>query len=398
MKGSVTKYIVKGSSRPKWRYRLRVGKDEGGNQAREGRGGFAKEGEARDAMDGRIKEIKEQRSAAPKQPPKPPEVTLGAWLRAWIETYATQRCQRKTIERYRQLAAYITTAPDGEIAELAQTPLSDIRRSQIKLALFALLRAKGKRREHLSAHTVRHVAGLLSVALSEATELELLTANPMLRMKGLPTIEHGDARSLTPDEIRALRAACQGDWTFALVEVSLASGARRGELLALTWADIDWVSRALTVNKSLEQTADGLRIKSTKSKKPRHFRLSQGAIVALQFQREQQQEHRRMFAADYQERGLIFAAPNGDFLKPDLVSQVIVRRLKKAGITDASMHSLRHSHASNLISRGVPVPAVSARLGHADVSITNRIYAHAIPDDDLRAADEWDGLIDGPVQ
>jgi integrase len=114
--------------------------------------------------------------------------------------------------------------------------------------------------------------------------------------------------------------------------------------------------------------------------------------------RDQQEEHRRLFGAAYKDLGVIFAAPPGNYLKPDLVSQVIVRRLRKAAIKDASLHSLRHSHASNLISRGVPVPAVSARLGHADPSITNRIYAHALPDDDTRAANEWDGLIDGPVQ
>ena len=108
-------------------------------------------------------------------------------------------------------------------------------------------------------------------------------------------------------------------------------------------------------------------------------------------------EHKRQFGADYSNDEIVFAQPNGDYLLPDLVSQVIVRRLRKAGIANASFHTLRHSHASNLISRGVPVPAVSARLGHADPSITSRIYAHAIPADDLRAADEWDGLI-GPVQ
>jgi integrase len=77
---------------------------------------------------------------------------------------------------------------------------------------------------------------------------------------------------------------------------------------------------------------------------------------------------------------------------PDLVSQVMVRRMKKAGI-GASIHSLRHSHSAILLSHGVPLPAVSARLGHADVNITAKIYAHALPDDDRRAADTWDSLI-----
>jgi integrase len=61
-----------------------------------------------------------------------------------------------------------------------------------------------------------------------------------MRLKGLPCSEQTDARSLTPDDIRAIRNVCRGDWTFALVEVALTSGARRGELLALQWADIDW--------------------------------------------------------------------------------------------------------------------------------------------------------------
>jgi integrase len=81
----------------------------------------------------------------------------------------------------------------------------------------------------------------------------------------LPAFEKKDARSLTPEEIRNLREACRGDWTFALVELALASGARRGELLALQWTDIDWISKALSITKSLEQAAAGLRVKRTKS-------------------------------------------------------------------------------------------------------------------------------------
>jgi integrase len=72
--------------------------------------------------------------------------------------------------------------------------------------------------------------------------------------------------------------------------------------------------------------------------------------------------------------------------------------MHKAGISDGSMHTLRHTHASNLLSNGVPLPAVSARIGHADVNVTARIYSHALPGDDQRAADTWDAIIEGPVQ
>jgi integrase len=391
MKGSVTKYTVKGSSRPRWRYRIDAGRDSSGRRLYDGAGGFAKEGEARQAMKAYMERLAAAAASAEVPPPAPAEKTVAQWLRAWLDSYAEHTCTPKTLERYRQRAAYVTDSADPEIGALANAPILRMRRKEIKLAMFALLRAKGKRREHISPRTVRHVAALLSSAFSEAVELEVLPANPMLRLRGLPAAEKPELRALTPDKLHALRE------TFPLVEVGMAAGCRRGELLALRWTDIDWDSRVLNINLSLEQTEAGVRIKPTKPKKPRHFGLSKSAIAALRFLHEQQTEHRRLFAGDYKDLELIFCQPNGDYLRPDLVSQVIIRRLKKAGIKDASLHSLRHANASNLLSRGIPLPAVSARLGHADPNVTARIYSHALPADDRRAADEWDEIV-GPVQ
>lgn len=388
MKGSVTKYTVKGTTRPRWRYRIDAGKDDQGNRIQEGRGGFAKEGEASDEMRRHMDEIQARGAEAPVVPAR--EKTLADWLQTWLDTYAVDRCQPKTLERYRQLANYVTPA-ESPIAA-STTPLSQLTHTQLESGLYALLKAKGKRREHISARTVRHVAGLLNVALNKAFRLELIAVNPMLRVE-LPSFERQDACSLTPEEIRKLRDACRSDWTFMLVEVALASGARRGEMLALQWSDLNWATRELTISKSLEQTRAGLRVKKPKNGKPRPCCLPPSAIVALQFQRDQQAEHRRLFAADYKDNGLIFCQPDGKFYEPDLVSQVVIRRMRKAGISGTSFHTLRHTHASILLSRGVPLPAVSARLGHADPNVTARIYSHALPADDQRAADVWESVI-----
>ena len=95
-----------------------------------------------------------------------------------------------------------------------------------------------------------------------------------------------------------------------------------------------------------------------------------------------------MLGSTYQGE-LMFCRPDGACLKPDLVSQTIVRRLQKAGIKGASLHTSRHTLASHLLSNGVPLPVVSARLGHSDLNVTARIYSHMLPDDDARAADAW---------
>ena len=144
------------------------------------------------------------------------------------------------------------------------------------------------------------------------------------------------------------------------MELALAIGARRGELLAL------------------EMDRLGLGIGNFND-------IPKSAIAALQFLRDQQQEHQRLFAGDYRDLGLIFCKPDGRYHDPDLVSQVIIRRMRKAGVKEGSIHTLRHTHASSLLSRG-------------DTNITARVYSHALPADDQRAADAWDNIIEAPVQ
>lgn len=383
MKGSVSKYSVKGSSRARWRYRVEAGK--GKERVREGKGGFLKESEARDAMSDHIKALQTRDNAAPSPGPV---WTLSTWVNHWLEHYGPTRCAPKTAERYCELAEYIS-------AELGNVPLARLSHTDLETALITLLKAPAKRRAHLSPRTIHGIAGLLSVTLNKAFRLDLIPVNPMLRVE-LPPFQKKDARALTPQEIQQLREACRGDWTFALIELALACGARRGELLALVWPDLDWLTRTLTISKSLEETKAGLRIKTTKGNKTRVCRIPQSAIAALEFHRDQQNEHKRLFGSDYRDNGLIFCQPAGDLLIPHLVSQTIIRRLAKAGIKDASFHSLRHAHASNLLSQGMSLPAVSARLGHADTHVTARVYSHALPADDDRLADAWDALLDGP--
>jgi integrase len=389
--GSVSKYITRSGDRL-WRYRFDGDPVDGKRQVISKRG-FATRGAATTAMHAAMDEYRGGKTVpAPPAPAPPPKETLTDWLRVWLRDYAPQRCTPKTLERYHQLAGYILDATQGECGRLAAAPLAETDHVIIEAAMYELLRIPSKRRNHLSAKSVREVAAVLSVALNKAFKIGKIMINPMLRVE-LPKAERPETRSLDPDEVRRLRDACRGDWTFPFVEVALATACRRGELLALTWSDIDWMSNTISVSKSLEETKAGLRVKRTKSEKPRKFRIGQTAVAALRFQQEQQEVRRQQFCADYKEGNLVFCEPDGGFLWPSLVSQTIVRRIRKAGIQAASLHTLRHTHASTLLSKGVPLPVVSMRLGHADVNITARIYSHALPEDDVRAADTWDSAV-----
>jgi integrase len=155
----------------------------------------------------------------------------------------------------------------------------------------------------------------------------------------------------------------------------------------------------LSVNKSLEQTPEGLRIKSTKSEKPRMVKLPQLAVETLEQHRRHLAKLSQQFGPGYRyDLNLIFANFAGEYRRPDTVTSEACRLAQKAGLPGIGLHSLRHSHGSQLISSGVPLPAVSKRLGHSSPRITAEVYAHAMPKDEEAAAEIWEKAMRSTLQ
>jgi integrase len=120
--------------------------------------------------------------------------------------------------------------------------------------------------------------------------------------------------------------------------------------------------------------------------------LPDSVLLALTEHRKRQDEYRRQFGPDYRaDLDLVFANPDGAPLKPDSVSSTVSLLFRKLRLPKGtSLHSLRHTHASELLDDGVPLPVVSARLGHSSVRVTADIYSHAIHGQDDEAARRWD--------
>ena len=132
---------------------------------------------------------------------------------------------------------------------------------------------------------------------------------------------------------------------------------------------------------------------SAKSERPRVVKLPKSALTVLETHRNRQNEFRRQFGPDYQGGDLIFSNPDGSPLMPDSVSATISLLFRKLKLPKgASLHSLRHTHTSHLLADGVPLPVVSARLGHSSVRVTAEIYSHMIHGQDDEAALRWDNF------
>ena len=202
---------------------------------------------------------------------------------------------------------------------------------------------------------------------------------------------------LDKEKLKALFERARDTRLYQLVVLASATGCRRGELLALEWSDLDESTSEITISKSLEQTKAGLRVKSTKSEEPRHFSVPEWALEVLRAHREEQDTDRQLFGPDYEDHHLVFCQPNGAFYSPDRLGARVSELMRKVGLQGVSLHSLRHSHATSLLSKGVPIAVVSERLGHADQNITLSIYSHALPADTKAAAKIWNDAMAGVI-
>jgi integrase len=308
----------------------------------------------------------------------------------WLKEHASRRCAPKTLERYGEIGAYL-------IRELGEVRLNEMTTAEIQEAIHRLQDHGGRRTEtepygrHLAPKTVRHMGTLLFTVLSDAERLGVLRIpHPMANRRVLlPKLTKREPAVLDVNKLQALFDRALDTRLHPLVVLAAATGCRRGELLALEWSDLDEATSEISVSKSLEQTKAGLRIKSTKSEKPRRFSVPEWALEVLREHRQEQQYDRQMFGTKYDDHNLIFCQPGGAYYSPDRLGARVVELMRKVGLEGVSLHSLRHSHASILLSKGVPVAVVSQRLGHADQNITLSIYSHALPADSCAAAKIW---------
>lgn len=304
--------------------------------------------------------------------------------------YAEKKLQSKTVEGYREQAAYL--AP-----ELLAMPIADITPFRLRREWNRLLDSGGHTRKTkvprpLSEKMVRNIAGVVSSAFGRAVKWGLAATNPVPDSEP-PVPKKRKGVALTPDQQRLVIEAASGCWCITpFLELSAATGARRGEVLALRWSD--YFDGAVLISRSLCQTKKGLEFKCTKNEEPRPIALPDSAIAVLEAHRKQQKLFRDQFGPDYRsDLDLIFAEPDGSPLKPDSISasiSALFTRLKIPKPKGSSLHLLRHSHGSHLLASGMELTAVSERLGHSSTYVTATVYSHVLKGRDREAARKWE--------
>lgn len=163
------------------------------------------------------------------------------------------------------------------------------------------------------------------------------------------------------------------------------TGARRGELLALRWRDVDLEVGSVAFQRSLGEGPDGPFLGPTKTRRSHRAALDGTSIAELVSELE------RVVGLEAESSGgdrFVFSHKPDSSTPwlPNWVTKAFIRCRTKAGLAHFRLHDLRHFMATEMLDGGVPIAVVSNRLAHARASTTLNVYAHAVPGADRDAA------------
>ena len=223
---------------------------------------------------------------------------------------------------------------------------------------------------------------------SDPTHYEIVLARNVAGIIGAPASPYTEVEILTAEQMPMVLRKLEGHALHLIAIIDLATGLRRGELLALPWNNVDLEGASLRVERSLEETKSGLRFKVPKTKHGRRtISLPPGAVAALREHRRKQFEVRMVLGSRKPDPdALVFCNRNGSPMSPDDLSRDWGRARRSLGLPRVTFHALRHTHVSALIAANVDVVQISRRIGHSSPAVTLRIYAHLFKRVDTAAA------------
>ena len=319
---------------------------------------------------------------------EPNKLTVASYLMRWLHDHAEMRISPKSAERYREICEkhIVPALGSHRLAKLQPMHIQEYYAEALRSG-----RRDGK--GGLAARTVLHHHRVLRQALQQAIRWLLLSRNPA---DAVDPPRPNRREILVPDEQQTARLinGAKGSSLFIPVLLAACAGIRRGEALAVRWSDLDENRGTLSVVRSLEQTAAGVRFKGPKTERGRRVvTLPSIALDALREHRVNQAELRLRLGLGRGDGGLICAGEDGTPRSPRAFSKSFKRLAKKLNMPGITFHSLRHGHATQLLRSGIHPKIAQERLGHSTIATTLDLYSHCTPDMQEDAAVRTDAVI-----
>jgi integrase len=317
--------------------------------------------------------------------------TVGQFINEWLEIQVKPNLSPSTYRGYEQTARmYIIPA-------LGRIPLDRLTGKEVQECLNKMAE------DGLSPTSVKNVNATLKSALSKAQKWGYIDRNAA-KLATPPKQQKYQAHPLTVDQSERLLASVANHRWEALFYLSLMMGLRRGEVIGLRWSDIDFnvdfTVGMLHVRQSLQRIPkNGVlqqQVKSVTSR--RHIPVPSACLQALVRRLSRQQEERKAAGEKWKQDGdFVFTSCWGGRIMPEEPTRQLDIVLKQMGIPHVRFHDLRHSTASLLIAKHVPMKVIQEILGHSTFQITADTYSHLVSNELSDAMKAMDDLFSKPA-
>ena len=252
-----------------------------------------------------------------------------------------------------------------------------------KYFVFLSQHGKSNSKGGLGYKTVKNIRGVLSSAYEYAVENNYVKENPVSRSR-MPSFPHSikkDVPEYNAQQVRKLLlyAKEHESHIYIFLLLALYTGLRKGELLALTWEDIDYDKKLLNVNKSRTGSRKNVTMQITTPKTKssnRKIPINDFVIGELKAEKQRQEDYAKLLGNGYDKSHdfIVRTVLGKPYVNLSAINRVVNRLTENAGLPHCTIHGFRHSVASILDDNGVPIQDISVLLGHESVQTTKRIY------------------------
>ena len=313
---------------------------------------------------------------------KPTNTTLREYLERWLKDYCESNLAPRTVEGYENIVRHHL------IPSLGQIYLTQLKPQHIQHVYSEKLAAG------FSHRTVRYIHTTLRKSLQNALKMGMIARNPADAVEP-PKVHHHEMKTMNESDIHIFLEFAKSTIYYPLFYLSLFTGMRRSELLALRWCDVDLLLCHVSVTRTLHRLQDGsIIIRQPKTEKGRRLlSLSPSTAIVLAEHRQQQEQLRQSIGLTLKEDDFVFCHEDRSPLLPNTVSHAWAKLASKVGLKGVRLHDARHSHASLMLKQGVHPKIVQERLGHASIQITLDTYSHVAPGLQQAAANHFDNVL-----
>lgn len=292
------------------------------------------------------------------------DITLEKWLKIWL--YKLE-CKPRTWARYSDISV------SHLMPALGKRKLNELQSAEIENFLEdRRLNGNLVTGDELRATTVNLIRTVLLSALGAAKEAGLVTINVASQAKRM-RVSPRKPEAFSREEQQAIELAASKahDPRLIGVKIALYTGLRLGELLALTWADVDLVQGIIHVTKSVSRTKSRTGEWQTLVDMPKTTASIRAVPVPGKLLSELRKAARRARGA------YVVAERDGSMVNVRTYQYAFQSMLRRNKIRRLNFHALRHTFATRIMETGIDVKTLSELLGHESVTTTLKVYAHS---------------------